>query len=326
MKKIKIAFLSLLATCTIASCDFLEKEPYKIVPENYFQNEAEAQSFLTGIYSNLGQSTFYGGDYMVLAGGDDLEFYGGSTGRISNTGLICNNTTTSDAAVTNLWLNLYNGIERANMFLEQIDNVPGMSDKSRLQYKSEARFLRAFYYFTLVQCWGDVPFKTESTYSSGTVTNKDIARTDKNVIYKFIVKEMEEAADEETGGLLSARELSYKPGRISKSTAWGMLARVYLFWAGEHKRDGKPADAENKSYFERASYFGQKVRTQGHTLAANYWDPFIDMCSDKYNTTANEVSGKLSLPETERETCVRKAVSETRSGFSVRTFLLYLML
>ena len=229
MKKIKIAFLSLLATCTIASCDFLEKEPYKIVPENYFQNEAEAQSFLTGIYSNLGQSTFYGGDYMVLAGGDDLEFYGGSTGRISNTGLICNNTTTSDAAVTNLWLNLYNGIERANMFLEQIDNVPGMSDKSRLQYKSEARFLRAFYYFTLVQCWGDVPFKTESTYSSGTVTNKDIARTDKNVIYKFIVKEMEEAADEETGGLLSARELSYKPGRISKSTAWGMLARVYLF-------------------------------------------------------------------------------------------------
>ena len=39
MKKIKIAFLSLLATCTIASCDFLEKEPYKIVPENYFQNE-----------------------------------------------------------------------------------------------------------------------------------------------------------------------------------------------------------------------------------------------------------------------------------------------
>ena len=83
MKKIKIAFLSLLATCTIASCDFLEKEPYKIVPENYFQNEAEAQSFLTGIYSNLGQSTFYGGDYTVLAGGDDLEFYGGSTGRIS---------------------------------------------------------------------------------------------------------------------------------------------------------------------------------------------------------------------------------------------------
>ena len=70
---------------------------------------------------------FYGNDYMVLAGGDDLEFYGGSTGRISNTGLICNNTTTSDAAVTQFWADLYSGIERANMLLEHIDNVPSMS-------------------------------------------------------------------------------------------------------------------------------------------------------------------------------------------------------
>ena len=84
----------------MASCDFLEKEPYKITPENYFQNETEVSNFLTGIYANLSQTSFYGNDYMVLAGGDDLEFYGGSTGRISNTGLICNNTTTSDAAVT----------------------------------------------------------------------------------------------------------------------------------------------------------------------------------------------------------------------------------
>ncbi len=66
---------------------------------------------------------------------------------------------------------------------------------------------------------------------------------------------MEEAADEETGGLLSARELSYKPGRISKSTAWGMLARVYLFWAGEHKRDGKPADAEKQVVFRACQLF-----------------------------------------------------------------------
>ena len=118
--------------------------------------------------------------------------------------------------------------------------------------------------------------KLESTYSSGTVTNKDIARTDKNVIYKFIVKEMEEAADE---GLLSANELGYKPSRISQSAAWGILARVYLFWAGEHYRDGKPASAETNSYFERASFFGQKVMAEGHDLADDYWDTFIDMCS-----------------------------------------------
>lgn len=288
MKKIKMAFFSLLATCSLASCDFLEKDPYKIVPENYFTSETDARNFLTGIYANLGQSSFYGGDYMELVGGDDLEFYGGSTGRIANKGLICNNATSGDQAVYNFWANLYSGIERANILLERIDNIPGMSDQTRLQYKSEARFLRAFYYFNLVQCWGDVPFKTASSLSAESVSGKDIARTDKNVIYQFIVTEMEEAADEQTGGLLSARELGYKPGRISKSAAWGILARVYLFWAGEHNRDGKPASDAVRNYYERASFFGQKVMKEGHALAKNYWDPFIDMCSDKYNTTANE--------------------------------------
>ena len=45
MKTIKIAFLSFVAACTMASCDFLEKEPYKIVPENYFQNERRLRTF-----------------------------------------------------------------------------------------------------------------------------------------------------------------------------------------------------------------------------------------------------------------------------------------
>lgn len=288
MKTIKIALLSLFTVCAMTSCDFLEKDPTRIVPENYFKNEAEVQSFLTGTYAILGQAGYYGGNSMQLVGGDDLSCYAGSTGRISSDGLICNNATTSDPAVTKLWLHLYQGIERANMLLEEIVKVPVMDEERRNQYMSEARFLRAFYYFTLVENWGDVPFKTESTYSSQTVTNKDIPRTDKNVIYKFIVEEMEKAANENTGGLLSAAELSYKPGRISKSAAWGMLARVYLFWAGEHYRDNKPAGPEVQTYFERASFFGQKVRTQGHGLADNYWDVFIDMCSNKYNTTANE--------------------------------------
>lgn len=98
---------------------------------------------------------------------------------------------------------------------------------------------------------------------------------------------MEEAADE---GLLSAKDLGYKPNRISKSAAWGILARVYLFWAGEHNRDDQPEPAEAKSYFERASHFGQLVMGEGHDLSTNYWDVFIDMCSNKYNTSGKNES------------------------------------
>jgi starch-binding outer membrane protein, SusD/RagB family len=116
MKTIKIALFSLMFTCGMTSCDFLEKEPYKIVPENYFKDVNEAQKFLTGIYANLAQGSFYGNNYLTIAGGDDLTYYGGGTKRITS-GLICNNATTSNAPITAFWANLYNGIERANMFL-----------------------------------------------------------------------------------------------------------------------------------------------------------------------------------------------------------------
>lgn len=289
MKMIKYTFLSLIAASVMSSCNFLEKEPYKITPENYFTNETETSNFLTGVYATIGQPTFYGGDYYLLAAGDDLSCYAGSTGRIATSGIICNNATSSDPATTGLWFTLYNGIERANMFLEKIDGIPDISEDKRAQFKAEARFLRAFYYFNLVQNWGDVPLKTESTYSSQSVNNKDIARTPKDEVYDFIVKEMEEVSDSETGGLLSAAELNYLPGRVSKSAAWGILARVYLFWAGEHYRDNLPAPSNVNELFERASFFGQKVRKEGgHGLAENYWQVFIDMCSDKYNTTAKE--------------------------------------
>lgn len=46
---------------------------------------------------------------------------------------------------------------------------------------------------------------------------------------------------------MTAAKLNYKPGRVSKSAAWGILARVYLFRAGEYHRDNRAAtDAEKR--------------------------------------------------------------------------------
>ena len=173
-------------------------------------------------------------------------------------------------------------MNRANIFLEEIDKVPELSTSSAKRLTAEARFLRAFYYFNLVQCWGDVPLKTSSTQS---VKGLQIARTPKAEIYDFICKEMEESVD----GLKKASEVGYLPGGLTKSAAWGILARVYMFRAGECYRDNTaPDETVRKEYFTKADIFAQKVMHEGHTLAPNYWDYFIDQCSDKYNTTGKE--------------------------------------
>ena len=90
MKIIKYALCAFLFGGLVSACNFLDKEPYKLSPEKYFNNAAEAESFLTGVYAILGQSTFYGDNFMYLAGGDDLQHYGGtSTRQPADKGLIC---------------------------------------------------------------------------------------------------------------------------------------------------------------------------------------------------------------------------------------------
>mgnify|MGYP000929184444 CR=1 FL=1 len=183
------------------------------------------------------------------------------------------------------WQDYYNRINVANNIIAEAAVLKEAGEegrRGRLKVDGEARFLRAFYYFNLVQCWGDVPFKTSSTQS---VDGLQIARTPKEQIYDFICKEMEESADH----LKTASENGYLPGSVTKSVAWGILARVYMFRAGECFRDGVAPDPTlRKTYFTKAGTFAQKVMHEGHTLAPNYWDYFIDQCSDKYNTTGKE--------------------------------------
>ena len=282
MKALKTSIIACAALLSLGSCDFLDKEPTITTSGSYFNNESEAESFLSGIYATLTQPTFYGNQYFYLAGGDDLEAYGGSGRAPSNAGMICNNATTSDPYVAGLWYTLYNGIDRANTMLENLPKVPGLSEAKNKLFTAQTRFLRAFYYFNLVQCWGDVPFKTTSTQ---TVEGLQIARTPRAEIYDFICKEMDEAAND----LPTAAELSYLPGSVSKSAAWGILARVYMFRAGEfHRMKVAENKAETKKYFTEAGKFAKMVMTQGHDLAPNYWDYFIDQCADRYNSTANE--------------------------------------
>lgn len=282
MKSLKTIIIIIGICLGFSSCDFLDKDPTQTTSGSYFKNESEATSFLTGIYSILQQGSFYGNEYLDLVGGDDLEHYGGAGRAPFSKGLICNNANSSDACVSSFWYTLYAGINRANIFLENIDNVPDMDDTTRAQEKAEARFLRAFYYFNLVQCWGDVPFTTSSTQ---TVGNLSIARTDKETIYDFILKEMDESAN----NLKSASELGYMPAHVSKSAAWGIMARAYLFRAGEHYRDNATGDETKiKGYFAKADEYAQKVMGEGHDLAPKYWDYFIDLCSNQSNTTAKE--------------------------------------
>ncbi len=276
--------LSLQFVLSLSSCsDFLNTTPMAITPETYFQDKAQVQSFLISVYAPLADAGFYGNNYSNSAiTAEDLGYYQ----RVAPvSAVICGSTNVSDFTLSYLWRLLYDGINRSNMLLENIDRaMPASSDSlAREQYRSEARFLRAFYYFTLVQNFGDVPLRIHTPKD---INNLSLARTPKQQIYDFITSEMiaSESFVPSASGV--------NPGHISQSTVQGLLARVYLFRAGENYRDaavGNPltnsADSVN-AYFTHARDWALNVKTTAiHGLVSPYSQVFIDLCTDKYNST-----------------------------------------
>lgn len=272
MIKIKLACLLLIS---FTACNFLDKQPHELTPETYFNNESELQLFLTGVYSPLGQENFYGNYYPLYnSGGDDLSFFQRANPTQS---IICGNANNSNEFVTAFWRVLYDGINRANILIENVDRNTEITESFRNQVKAEALFLRGFYYFNLVQAFGDVPFRIQAVQS---VNNLALPRTDKQEIYEQIIQDIITSIP----NLRSASNTN--PGYVTQSAAKGILARIYLFRAGEHFRDKKPAGSEVQNYFVQARKWALEVRdSQIHGLVSDYSQVFIDMAQDKYNST-----------------------------------------
>lgn len=282
MKSIKFISIISIVLFVCGSCsDFLDKTPHTLTPETYFNTESELQLFLTGVYSPLMQEKFYGTDYpLANAGGDDLSFYQRSS---PVSGMICNNVNSSNTAIATFWRLLYDGINRANMLLENADKNSTIPLATRDRVKAEALFLRSFYYFNLVQGWGDVPLRLTSTQ---TVFGLNEGRTDKQSIYNQIITDIISAIP----SLRTSNEVG--PGTISQSVAKGILARIYLFRAGENYRDAAVSlpltNSEDsiKAYFTHARDWALEVKNSNiHGLVKPYKTVFMDLCQDKYNST-----------------------------------------
>ncbi|KHJ39245.1 starch-binding protein SusD [Pedobacter glucosidilyticus] len=267
----KTALLSLASVILLGQtgCEkFLEKDPTFIVKENYYNNETDVNIGLAGIYDIMGKEEVYGGALLLDLNVADDGFYSRSAFTI---GTAVYNFDASTSTVSNLWRFLYEGIERANVFLSRVDQVQ-MPEANKAAAKGEAKFLRAYYHFLLVSNWGDIPLKTVPTSS---VNDINIKRTPQREVYDFIVKEMEEAE-----GLVKTATQLGAGGRVSKSAVRGVLARVYLKMAG--------APLNDVSKYAEALKWARKIvypdnGPKEHRLNPDFKQIFINYAADKYD-------------------------------------------
>ena len=236
----KLISILLCGALTFTSCsDFLDTDsPSKQSSEVVFETESIAKAALMGIYSSLCGTYAYGQKLSVnWQGVSDIETNRGfsDTGYIDKTG---------DSGAGNFWCNWYNKTtqwgelfkltELASTAVDGIrkSSLLGSSDVMK-RYLGEALVLRSMGYFELLRWWGDIPFKDEPSKSD--LSNVYMNKTDKDIAYAAIVKDMQEAIEYLPW---LGEESEYNCERITKGFAKGLLARIALFAGGWSVRDG----------------------------------------------------------------------------------------
>ena len=132
--------------------------------------------------------------------------------------------------VNGLWSSMYNGINRANSALEQMDEFSFSDPALEERLRAEARFLRAYYYFNLVRWYGDVPLlETANTNFSSiddVVTVSSIPRSSVEEVYSLITDDLTFAVDNLP--LLAELKGRGDEGRATQEAANTVLGLVYL--------------------------------------------------------------------------------------------------
>ena len=220
LKKIKsiLMVFALIALSTQSCKDFLDEELISNVSANEYYKTAKGiedavdatYSFLREVYSNERA-------YTLTVFGTDTHT-NGADGGFKGFNRYDNELNSGVSILQEQWTFLYQGINQANAVLNRMPDVPDMADDVKTRRQAEARFLRAFYYFYLVQTWGDVHFNLEEVVTPEVTSNK----TSQATIYtEGIIPDLEFA-------IANLPVLQSDYGRATKPAAQYLLAKVYL--------------------------------------------------------------------------------------------------
>lgn len=236
MKKnwLSYTFASAILCGALSSCNessFLDlKDPNHFTNENFWRNKADAESALAAAYSPIKyqMNGYYGafdGWLNLNSRGDDIFTVLNEEQGMWDIANFQNSTTTGNDPFGAL----YTGIQRANVLLKYIDQVPesGITETDRNQIKGEALVLRAYQYFLLVTNYGEVPLRLIP--SNEDESNKPAVPVEQ--IWLTIEDDLNKAINE---CQLPVERPSEQKGRIELGTAMFILGKAY---ATQHKYD-----------------------------------------------------------------------------------------
>jgi hypothetical protein len=235
----KMLLYSWLAIITLGSCSKLVEVPAptdSVTDANVFSDNSTAIAVMGGLFADFGISTSpYAGSsinisYLAALSGDELTLYSGVfPSRYLN---YYRNDLHQNGLINfgaEHWQPLYKAIFKCNAVIEGLNSTQAnsLNPAVKNQLMGEAKFLRAFNYFYLINLYGDVAL----ALSTDPKINTALSRSTKEQVYQQIIADLLAAQSLLSDHYLDATLLSNTEERLrpTKWAAAALLARVYLY-------------------------------------------------------------------------------------------------
>lgn len=220
----KISTLVVLTFLLLQSCTKVDENIYdRYAATDFYSSPIGSDVALASVYAqiagNWGGNGYAGADNGLY----DLNAFSSDEQVIPhrNTGdwqldfaqLYKHEWLPTHSIVGNTWNWLYRSVFTANLSVEQLTSAN--ADPSKI---AEAKVLRAFFYYLLIDDFGNVPFYTENN-----ITIENLPQKNRKEVFDFVVKELKDNVDQ-----LSATKGGQYYGRFNKWAGYALLAKVYL--------------------------------------------------------------------------------------------------
>lgn len=254
MDKKYITLLSLVMI-SLFSCseDFLDKtDPTVLVASSYYQTETQVEQAVNGVYGQLQSLMRNQWQYNeFITDNTTLDFNVGNRGQGPALEAIeFWQINASTPNITGLYNSIYQALVNINTTLTKLPAAK-FADERKKQFEGELKFIRAYYYFLLVQYFGEVILITEPLATPSEAYAFQRQPVEK--VYELIHSDLNTA--------ISSLPESYNAantGRATKGAALALLGKVHL---------------TRKQYGEAISALNQ-VLSLGYSLLDDYADVF----------------------------------------------------
>jgi hypothetical protein len=265
LKTLGIASAIMLGT---ASCsDLLKENVISSISNDYIATTPGFVAATNAAYTPL--RSFYATERGVSMSEFGTDIYSaGADGSYKGFHFYDSQLTSSVDILAQLWDETYKGINTINAVIDRAPNVTGLSEAVKTQRVGEMKYLRAHYYFILVQQFGPLDLRLKET----TGPTKAATRAPEQAVYKQIEADLLAAIP-----VLENKKASSDYGRATKAAAENLLAKVYLTRASSKF-------AEATDYANAASLCNNVINNYGFKLLPDFASIF-----DQSNQINDEV-------------------------------------